>query len=215
MSDIPAKIKIRRARAQYPNVFVAKNFEGEGRERYSITLILPKDHPDLAALTKYQKQVAQEKFGSKTAAVYKEMQASNRLAIHDGDTKAAKPGFADNLFINAGVYEDDDAVAGGLPVYDKFKDAATGKAKKLTAADGRIYAGCYVNAVINLWAQDNQWGRRINAKLLSVQFADDGEKLSFGATSDADDYEAVDEPAAEMPEEAGTTEAPAGDDFPF
>lgn len=44
-------------------------------------------------------------------------------------------------------------------------------------ADSPIYAGCYVNAKIRLWAQDNQFGKRINCELVAIQFARDGEPL--------------------------------------
>lgn len=65
--------------------------------------------------------------------------------------------------------------------------------------DSRIYAGCHVNAKIRLWAQDNSYGRRINAELVAIQFAGEGESLDgsyvppeeavagFGATQSADD----------------------------
>ena len=50
----------------------------------------------------------------------------------------------------------------------------------ITEDDGIIYAGCYVNAQINLWSQDNQWGKRVNANLLGVQFVRDGEPFGDG-----------------------------------
>ena len=43
--------------------------------------------------------------------------------------------------------------------------------------DDIIYAGCYVNAILNLWFQDNQWGRRVNASLEAVQFVKDGDRF--------------------------------------
>jgi hypothetical protein len=62
----------------------------------------------------------------------------------------------------------------------------------LTENDNRVYAGCYVNAIIELWAQNNQWGKRINANLLGVQFFKDGEPFADGETANADDFEAFD-----------------------
>jgi hypothetical protein len=53
----------------------------------------------------------------------------------------------------------------------------------LTERSGKPYAGCYVNASIELWAQDNAYGKRINATLRGVQFVRDGD--SFGAGSRA------------------------------
>lgn len=59
----------------------------------------------------------------------------------------------------------------------------------LTEADGRPYAGCYVNASIDMWAQDNKWGQRINSTLLGLQFVRDGDAFSAGARGDTDDME--------------------------
>lgn len=41
------------------------------------------------------------------------------------------------------------------------------------------YSGCYVNAVVRLWVQDNEYGRRLNCSIEVVQFRRDGE--AFGA----------------------------------
>lgn len=43
--------------------------------------------------------------------------------------------------------------------------------------DNAIYAGCFVNAKVRLWGQDNQYGKRVNCELVSIQFARDGEPL--------------------------------------
>jgi len=55
--------------------------------------------------------------------------------------------------------------------------------------DGTIYAGCYVNAIISLWAQDNTYGKRINAQLEGVQFCNNGEPLGAGGI-DVDEFDA-------------------------
>jgi hypothetical protein len=73
-------------------------------------------------------------------------------------------------------------------VYDKNKTF-------LTEADGKPYAGCYVNCALNIWAQDNQYGRRINAELVSVQFLRDGDAFSGGVRSTGDEYEDLSEGA--------------------
>jgi hypothetical protein len=52
--------------------------------------------------------------------------------------------------------------------------------------DSSIYAGCYVNAKVRLWAQDNQYGKRINCELVAVQFARDGEPLDGSYVSPED-----------------------------
>ncbi|WP_244126983.1 ssDNA-binding protein, partial [Xylella fastidiosa] len=59
----------------------------------------------------------------------------------------------------------------------------------LAAQDGRPYAGCYVNANIELWAQDNNYGKRINASLGGVQFLRDGEAFAGGGVASVEDFE--------------------------
>ncbi|MBV6633866.1 MAG: DUF2815 family protein [Alphaproteobacteria bacterium] len=49
--------------------------------------------------------------------------------------------------------------------------------------DCKIYSGCKVRAKIDIWAQDNNYGKRVNAKLLSIQFLGDGEALDAGHVS--------------------------------
>jgi len=58
----------------------------------------------------------------------------------------------------------------------------------LIAADGRPYAGCYVNAVVEIWAQDNKYGRGLRAALKGVQFVKDGDAFSGGGTASPDDF---------------------------
>lgn len=50
---------------------------------------------------------------------------------------------------------------------------------------GAPYAGCYVHAAVDVWAQDNNFGRRINCTLQGVMFADDGP--AFGGGRPAND----------------------------
>lgn len=49
--------------------------------------------------------------------------------------------------------------------------------KKVTEDEDKIYSGCYVSAKFEIWPQANQNGKRVNAKLLAIQFAGDGESF--------------------------------------
>jgi hypothetical protein len=80
----------------------------------------------------------------------------------------------------------------------------------LAEADGRPYAGCYVNAQISLWIQDNKWGRRIGANLLGVQFVSDGEPFSGAMVASQDDFDVIEGPAGgDFPVAPGAPAAPA------
>lgn len=59
-------------------------------------------------------------------------------------------------------------------------------------AEQRLYAGCYVDAIINFWVQDNQYGEAIRCSLQGVRFHGDGEE--FGASgASADDFDDLDD----------------------
>ena len=70
--------------------------------------------------------------------------------------------------------------------------------------DPRIFGGVYVVGVVTLWAQDNEWGKRINASLEAVQYARTGK--SFGSPPLN-----IDDAFDDLPEEddAEEEEAPA------
>jgi hypothetical protein len=59
----------------------------------------------------------------------------------------------------------------------------------LSEASGRPYAGCYVNASLDIWAQDNSYGKRVNATLRGVQFFRDGDAFAGGAPASEDEFD--------------------------
>ena len=96
--------------------------------------------------------------------------------MHDGDSKAEYEGFEGNFFISSRAKV-------RPSVFD-------GQRQELTQADGKPYSGCYVNASIELWAQDNSFGKRINAQLRGVQFLRDGDAFAGGGQpADADEFD--------------------------
>lgn len=56
-----------------------------------------------------------------------------------------------------------------------------------------LYGGCYVNILIRPWFQDNEFGKRVNAGLIGVQFVRDGEPFGEGRINDEDAWDAVDD----------------------
>lgn len=45
---------------------------------------------------------------------------------------------------------------------------------------GAPYAGCHIHAAVDVWPQDNQYGRRVNATLQGVMFSRDGGAFGGG-----------------------------------
>ncbi len=59
-------------------------------------------------------------------------------------------------------------------------------------AEQRLYAGCYVDAFINFWIQDNQFGEAIRCSLQAVRFREDGEEFGSGGV-DPDEFDDLDD----------------------
>jgi hypothetical protein len=169
------KIKLNAVRLSFPQLFEAKTVNGEGKPAFSAAfLISPKD-PQIAMINTAISSVAAEKWGIKADAILKTIRAADKTCLHSGDLKSNYDGFEGMMYISA-----------RNPLKPSVVD--TNKSP-LVAEDGRPYAGCYVNAVLELWTQDNNYGKRVNATLMGVQFYKDGESFVGGGVADADDFD--------------------------
>jgi hypothetical protein len=149
---------------------------------------LAANHPAVAQIKAGLKKVAEEKWKGKAGDVYVALKAGDKLCLHDGDSKPQYEGYKGSLFLNAS---------------NKIRPLVIdGNKSPLQASSGKPYSGCYVNAVVELWAQANKFGQRINASLMGVQFLRDGQRLSGGGVASADDFQAI-------PEAEGASEGPA------
>ena len=175
------KIKLENVRLAFPQLFEAKSVNGEGEPAFSASFLLDPSHPAATALREAFESMGKEKWGAKWPAVKKEIETKDRTALHDGDTKSGYAGFEGNLFVSA---------------RSKTRPLVIDKDKtQLDSADGKPYAGCWVNAVLDLWCQDNNYGKRINASLRGVQFVRDGEAFAGGGTASDDDFDDITEGA--------------------
>lgn len=175
------KIKLENVRLAFPQLFEAKSVNGEGEPAFSASFLMDPSHPSVAALRAAFETLGKEKWGAKWPAVKKEIEAKDRTALHDGDTKSSYGGFEGNLFVSA---------------RSKTRPLVIDRDRSpLTNSDGKPYAGCYVNASVELWCQDNNYGKRINASLRGVQFVRDGEAFAGGGAASEDDFDDITEGA--------------------
>jgi len=170
MENVRMKITIKNARLSFPSLFKKANFNGE-ETKYEATFLIPKDAEVVAELQSAIKTMIKDSLkGAKLGA--------DKICLKDGD-EIDYVGYAGNMSIKA-------SNAKRPLVIDRDRSP-------LAESDERIYAGCYVNAVIELWAQNNNYGKRINANLLGVQFVKDGEPFADGETATTDDFDEIDE----------------------
>jgi hypothetical protein len=166
------RLILNNVRGAFLQVFQAKAFEGS-EPAFSGAFIFPKNHPQVKELNQAIEKVGKEKFGAKWDAIYKAMKATDKTCLHDGDSKSQYDGFEGNLFVTA---------------RNKVRPTALNRDRSpVTEEDGVIYSGCYLNASLEIWAQDNKWGKRINATLRGVQYFGPGEAFSSGGAPATED----------------------------
>ena len=169
------KVKLQNVRLAFPKLFKAEQVNGEGDPQFSATFILPKNHPNVPDIERAIEQVARDKWADKADAVLKKIKLERKTCLNDGDLKADLDGYAGNLYINAN---------------NKTRPYVIDRDKtQLNPDDGTIYAGCYVYAVIDVWAMDNNFGKRVCASLSGVQFYRDGDAFASSGIASADDFD--------------------------
>jgi hypothetical protein len=170
-------VKLKNVRLAFPQLFEAKTVNGEGEPAYSANFIIERGSPAEKELRSAIKQAAQDKWKGKADSELSALEKKDKVCLHDGDDKSNYDGFAGNLYVSA---------------RNKVRPLVIDRDKApLTKDDGRPYAGCYVNANIDVWVQDNQFGKRINASLKGVQFFREGEAFSGGGASSIDEFDEI------------------------
>jgi hypothetical protein len=169
------KFTLKNCRLAFPALFEAKQVNGEGKPRFSAAFLMAADDPQVDAINDAIDRVATEKWAVKAKTILGALRGKDAVALHNGDLKAQYEGFEGNYYVSAGSLTK-------IMIVDHNKDP-------LTEADGKPYGGCYVDASVEFWAQDNQWGKRINATLRWVQFRRDGDAFAGGAPASEDEIE--------------------------
>jgi hypothetical protein len=171
------RIKITNARLAFPNLFEP----GEFGQR-SATFIL--GEKDALAVQKAMKAIADAEFDG--------AMPSARTCLRKNASKSEYDGF-----------EEEDGYHIYASRYEPFKSNQLIDRDKSPAKEDTFYSGCYVNAVISLWAQNNAFGKNFNAEIVGVQFYQDGDYTGRSPFDiEDDDFEA-------LPPLKGTRPAPA------
>lgn len=163
------KVKLQNVRLAFPNLFQKDQYQN-----YSATFLMDKDSPAHKAMRKAVNAVIENDAKGKSPG-------GKNICLHPGSDKENYAGFTeDNFYVSANRKE-------------PFKpNQLINRDKTPVETEGVLYGGCYVNAVINLWYQENQWGKKINAELVGIQFLKDGERFGRGSsTIDDDDFDAL------------------------
>jgi hypothetical protein len=163
-----SKIKMQSVRLSFPSLFNTAKFGAEDTGKYEATFILDKKrHAEVIAQIKSAvEKLMKEELKAKLPA--------DKICLKDGD-EMGRPEYEGTYTVKAS---------------SKRRPLVINRDKSpITESDNVVYAGCYVNAIISLWAQNNQFGKRVNAQLDGIQFACDGEPFGDGGV-DVDEFDA-------------------------
>lgn len=173
------KLVLKNVRLSFPDLFTAVQYQGTGPFSYRCSLLVPAGSATAKQIDKAVLDVATEKWNAKAAGmIEKARKGKTGVCWNDGNDKEYD-GYADHWVLTATKAQD----KGRPDIRDR--DGKT----PLTAEDGKPYAGCYVNAIVDLWAQDNSFGQTVRCTLVGLQFAKDGEAFSGGAVVADGDFE--------------------------
>ena len=176
-------VVLKNVRLSFADIWQPKAFNPGSPPKYSCNFLPDKETQgdQIKAIEKKMAEMAMDFFNGKPPKGIKR-------CLGDGEDKAYE-GYDGQMFISASSKRQPEII-------DRDKSP-------LVELDDKPYSGCYVNAVIGLWVQDNQYGKRVNANLDVIQFQSDGERFGGGGGSKADLLDDInDETAADVASEA-------------
>lgn len=172
------QVILKDVRLSYPELFTPREYTpGDGKPRFSAVFIIEPGSENHKTLMSAIQAEMKEKFGDKAKVRYEAMKNDSKSFCYvNGDLKDDE-NFEGKMLLAAHRH----ASKGAPAVVDRNPK------KKLTAADGKPYAGCYVNTKVEIYVQ-NKGNIGVRCDLLGVQFSKDGEAFA-GAPATADGFE--------------------------
>jgi hypothetical protein len=159
------------------SLFEAEQYQGKGAFRHSATYLIEPGSANDKAIKAAIMAVAEEKWPKKAKQMIEGMKGNtNKFCYQNGDLKDYD-GYQGMWYI-AGHRKQSD----GQPLILDVNKAP------LTAKDGKPYGGCYVNASIDIYAQDGE-NCGIRCGLLGVQFLRDGDSFGGASKSKGDEFD--------------------------
>ena len=204
MSEI---IMLTNTRLSFPQLVEARAYQEGQVKKFSADLILDPAGEDWKKVMHSVMQSAQEKWGDNAQAVLQMCQADRKLrAFGNGAEKVDKKTFKPYEGYEGAVYVSANNANPPQMIESNGKSVDPTNTMAYQALARKMYGGCYVNAAIKFWIQDNKYGRGIRCELIALQFAKDGTPFGDAAPDASNLFGAVAAPAG------GAT--PAGMAFP-
>lgn len=194
MSDTkvnPTKVVTGLVRFSYCYVFKPRKSEdGEGEEKYSVCVLIPKTDKQTLAAIKLAIDAAKEAGKSKLGG---KIPANLKIPIRDGDAERPDDeNYAGMFFFNAS---------------SKGKPDVVNQQKQRVESEDEFYSGCYGRVSVNFYAFATKGNKGIAAGLNNILKVKDGERLAGKTSADedfkdffTDDFSAADKKAEDSEE---------------
>tara|TARA_R110000772_G_scaffold268565_3_gene396243 strand:+ start:2045 stop:2671 length:627 start_codon:yes stop_codon:yes gene_type:complete len=206
------KIIVKNARLSFNDLFTSKSING-GAPKFTATLICSGETKLKLAnkegvqvvvphskLQEVCEKVLKEKFGKLPAKAdnwaYNKADGTTTRDEYINDDGDYWAGFdAETFYISAGKAEAK-CKNGKMTILDQRREA-------IEENSGLLFSGCYVNAVLDVYAYDGDSGKGVTASLEGVQLLRKGEPLGFAKINaesefDEEEIDADDDDAASM-----------------
>lgn len=159
---------------------------GEGEPAYGGKFPIDPKGADTKAIEAAIVEAAKGKWEKDADRILETLKEDKKVCFEHKPYKSKKTGEVYNGFEGMYTLGARTSVAKPKPtVFNKYGEPVTEKG----AIEQLIYDGCRVNAKVEIWAQDNKYGRRINCSLLGVMFSSEGQNFGGGAPpASADDF---------------------------
>ena len=169
------ELKLKSVRISFP-ALAAPQALGDGEPAYGAKFII---EPKSAAATELEKAialVAKDQWKDKADSILKMLEEDKKVCFSKSEYRSKKTGlpyegFEGKFYLNTRNAKVQPTVV------DRFGQQVTDKGE----IERLIYSGCHTHVSLDIWAQDNKWGRRINCTLRGVMFASDGANFGGGS----------------------------------
>jgi hypothetical protein len=162
-------------RLSFPDLFKAKAFEEGKQAKYGASFLID---PDTKEGAKLIKSLTKEMNILAKANWPKKIPKGLKKCLRDGDDQDYD-GYEGMMFVSS-------ASETRPHVVDRRR-------QPVVEADDIVYAGCFVNAKVRLWCMDNQYGTRIAAEIIAVQYVSAGEAFGKAPVDIEDTFDMLDD----------------------
>lgn len=166
------KVVLQNVILRFADVFKAEEFKaGDGRPRFTASFLVEPGSENDKNINEAIKAAAKEAWADKADKMLKTMSGQKtQYCYRDGDT-LTYDGCEGMMFLAAARA----AKQGAPKIVDRAK-------QDITQESGKLYPGCTVNAIVDVWAQSGD-NPGIRCTLSTVQFVKDGEAFSGSVPS--------------------------------